>query len=1051
MMKKSTNSLMRPRPSILSASDGKTYLRTFLINDERNNNGWRVSWGSIKKHAKSFIGRPGIEFKKCTKQGCMLDHTEGKSFQDSLHKQKKYKVSTIRKIEYDEPTHTAYAIHEIHDQKFADKVKKGEIQYLSPSIWPDKESMQIGVDDDMKLNIDTTSWRGIHDAFVDAPAYGPMAKIDKICADKSCMQQLSASQKNRILRISRQLHASFDESKHPRDEDGQFTEKGGGISVKGELERIKTKRPDLKLRLKGEQHEKIIQKTLDKLKDEAPIQEDWFSQVYNRWLDRYVNEERGDIPLVKVYDDSRLMSMVIKKHKDMLVDTEKPETIEERNKRMKPKVDRDSEGHKFASLTASLSARLNRVIKELKASYDHNGEKGKWIKSQDHDIFVPMGIRPEVATSRYFNTLEEITKGNKKRKKKYQEYAAWEKSNSLGKKAQQIEQDDMIKKKEREMMLSASFDESKHPRDEDGKFTDGGARARAREPTIYYTLRTTDGDVEYNSLPEAKRYQKAFGGEILFPTMFPRSFERRKKYVRKAKSFGAYKVSMDYTSINMAFHREISDEKVARIEKEMGLSLDSSGLLSSGRNKGSYTYQFNIADTGLTASFDESKHPRDEDGKFATSNTAKKIKQLETQLKRLGHGHIPYTTQKITSDYIARPVTERLISRLEDELRYYYKLADSEKNGGKPPKKPAVLNITKKLAKRAENYHMTDLLDLKEPDADEIKMLTYHLEKMEEDTEEIIDNAHKKLQNDDPYLGGLVPNRRYYKGLEGAEEFAQALKKLRGTKPSRDEVKQAYMQTAYPKRWTVIKGKFTESDVVKSLADNKNVNLNAYGTITFKDADSMQKFVKENEEWVQENYNHGTNHRLVPVSDWQENAEDITQQVEKIRKEREYEEDKQRREKEQKELTKRQKSESENYDKLDDSTRKLIVKMADLPASREEDGNGAFNAESVAKKISSQLRPPSGMTDGAFTQAILTRLNTADEGSDLSPLDKIRADKLKLLNLGSRHFYDSGDADRFIITAISEGMNPGQAYEVADDIHGSLNGRLVRIIQKLRQ
>lgn len=167
------------------------YIKTFLISDERNSNGWRVSWDSIKKNAKTFIGKPGIEYQKCGQRGCLLDHTGGEDYEDSLHQQERYRVSTITDVQLDEGTHTAYAIHKIENPEFAEKIKKGEIRYLSPSIWPNKEkTLMYRMSENDEWYIDTTDWTGIHDAFVDIPAFGSKAKVVKHCTEGDCRKEL---------------------------------------------------------------------------------------------------------------------------------------------------------------------------------------------------------------------------------------------------------------------------------------------------------------------------------------------------------------------------------------------------------------------------------------------------------------------------------------------------------------------------------------------------------------------------------------------------------------------------------------------------------------------------------------------------------------------------------------------------------------------------------------------------------------------------------------------------------------------------------------------
>ena len=168
------------------------YLKTFLINDKRNNNGWRASWNSIKKNVKSFIDTPGIEYYKCGKYGCLRDHTDEKTLDENIKVQEDYRVSTIVGTVLDDLTHTAYAIHRIDNKDFEKLIEQDEVRYLSPSIWPNKEKTILYLNDDDEWNIDTTDWKGVHDAWVDNPAFGHEARIIGKCyGGDECVAELS--------------------------------------------------------------------------------------------------------------------------------------------------------------------------------------------------------------------------------------------------------------------------------------------------------------------------------------------------------------------------------------------------------------------------------------------------------------------------------------------------------------------------------------------------------------------------------------------------------------------------------------------------------------------------------------------------------------------------------------------------------------------------------------------------------------------------------------------------------------------------------------------
>ena len=161
------------------------YAKTFLINDKWNVNRWRVSWDSIKDYAKTFVGRPGIEYQPCP--SCKRDHPEGTDFKDTLDIQEQYRKSTIIKILLDEANRKAMAIHKVHDKELWERMQQGRIQYVSPAVLPIHASMYHTAGGN---HTDATDWEGLHLAFVDIPAYGEPAHITHTCQGSDCQGAL---------------------------------------------------------------------------------------------------------------------------------------------------------------------------------------------------------------------------------------------------------------------------------------------------------------------------------------------------------------------------------------------------------------------------------------------------------------------------------------------------------------------------------------------------------------------------------------------------------------------------------------------------------------------------------------------------------------------------------------------------------------------------------------------------------------------------------------------------------------------------------------------
>lgn len=178
------------------------FIRTFGLNTKRNNNEWRVTWDSIKQHINTAIGRPGIEYEKCQDDKCDLDHVDAESFDSLIRKQKPYERTKIVDYILNEETETVDLIHEVHDKEFFEKIKDGDIQYVSAMVWPATggyDTFGIGRAD--QPIIDAYHWKFVHHAFLrDNPAYGrDIAKVQTTCEGKDCQVQLLSASQNTDL------------------------------------------------------------------------------------------------------------------------------------------------------------------------------------------------------------------------------------------------------------------------------------------------------------------------------------------------------------------------------------------------------------------------------------------------------------------------------------------------------------------------------------------------------------------------------------------------------------------------------------------------------------------------------------------------------------------------------------------------------------------------------------------------------------------------------------------------------------------------------------
>ncbi len=175
--------------------EGK-FVRTFGINDTRNSNEWRSTWDGILNNIKKSIGRPGIEFEKCTDAGCGLDHVEAESLEENYQKQKPFEVTNMIDYVVDEDTHTVDVIHEVHDDRFWDDLNSGKVKFVSPMIWPNNGGATSNGTGRADLPIvDTWDYEWVHMAFLEKnPAFGPNAGVRTMCEGKNCgVQLLSAN------------------------------------------------------------------------------------------------------------------------------------------------------------------------------------------------------------------------------------------------------------------------------------------------------------------------------------------------------------------------------------------------------------------------------------------------------------------------------------------------------------------------------------------------------------------------------------------------------------------------------------------------------------------------------------------------------------------------------------------------------------------------------------------------------------------------------------------------------------------------------------------
>ena len=167
-----------------------TYIKSFLISDKINLNDWQATHEANLSNLDSFLGRPGIHY--INPETEKRDHTGATTFEKSLQLQELYRAASIIAVGSDIPTKKNWQVSKMVDDDIAQKIRSKEIKWISPSIWPDEDAVEI-IDHTDGTKIDRVhGYRGLHYAFVDEPAYGVDAEIKSFCdgTTKACQIEL---------------------------------------------------------------------------------------------------------------------------------------------------------------------------------------------------------------------------------------------------------------------------------------------------------------------------------------------------------------------------------------------------------------------------------------------------------------------------------------------------------------------------------------------------------------------------------------------------------------------------------------------------------------------------------------------------------------------------------------------------------------------------------------------------------------------------------------------------------------------------------------------
>lgn len=139
-------------------------LKTFFIDDTVNANDWQATWEGLKQDAEELLGTPLVLQED-------LEHPK-------FSVQKMFDRGTIFDYDLDETNHKIIVYVRITDPVIIERIKSGELEYVSPALIPRGSEYMENID-----GVDVLSRTlPLHLAIVGDPAYGKQkAKMTHLC------------------------------------------------------------------------------------------------------------------------------------------------------------------------------------------------------------------------------------------------------------------------------------------------------------------------------------------------------------------------------------------------------------------------------------------------------------------------------------------------------------------------------------------------------------------------------------------------------------------------------------------------------------------------------------------------------------------------------------------------------------------------------------------------------------------------------------------------------------------------------------------------------
>lgn len=153
-----------------------TILKSFFIDDTVNMREWKATWEGLKKDAEDIPGIPLV----------LQEDLEHPTFSV----QKYYERGTIFDYDIDEENHRIIVYIRITDPEIAERIKSGELQYVSPAVIPRGDEYLSETEEGIDVLERTVP---LHLAIVANPAYGRQkALMSHICSGngRKCYDRL---------------------------------------------------------------------------------------------------------------------------------------------------------------------------------------------------------------------------------------------------------------------------------------------------------------------------------------------------------------------------------------------------------------------------------------------------------------------------------------------------------------------------------------------------------------------------------------------------------------------------------------------------------------------------------------------------------------------------------------------------------------------------------------------------------------------------------------------------------------------------------------------